>query len=62
MPLFYPTVVWDALQAQYTEDTGFAIRQLTPDLRTRLFTHQRISLSFKNYLKNQVESGKYFIL
>lgn len=51
IPLFYPTVLWDALRAQYTEDTGFTKRQLPPDSKTRLFTYQKISLFFENVLK-----------
>lgn len=50
-PFFYPTVLWDALRAQYPEDTGFTKRQLPPDSKTRLFTYQKISLFFENVLK-----------
>lgn len=61
-PLFCPAVIWDALRAQYTEDTGSVSRLLPSNLRTRLFTSQRISLSFKNNLKNQLESGNHLIV
>lgn len=62
IPFFYPAVLWDAPVAQYTEDTGSAKRQLPLDSGTRLFTYQKISLFFKNDLKNQPESGNHLIM